>query len=88
MHIEEAIAVLKELQVKGCFSQRMAAAVAIVALEKQLPKKPRAEYDGYADGAPVYDLYYCPLCDALLEDYDNEPHHCVCGQALDWSEVE
>ena len=59
---------------------------AITALKKQIPKKPIAEADGYADGCLVYDIFHCPLCDALIEDYDSEPHHCICGQALDWSE--
>lgn len=44
----------------------------ILALQKQIPKKPTFEGDGYADGAMVYDTWICPNC----------------GQAIDWSEEE
>ena len=52
---------------------------AIKALEKQIPKKPSQDSVG---------LYYfptCPNCHKELESYD---HHCQCGQALDWEEIE
>lgn len=57
----------------------------IEALEKQIPKKPYLEGDGYADGAMVYDVWRCPNCDRAYEvdsdDYDYCPN---CGQKLDW----
>ena len=49
------------------------------ALKKQIPKKPSQDSIG---------LYYfptCPNCHKELESYD---HHCECGQALDWEEIE
>lgn len=60
--------------------------LSVEAIEKQVPKEPYAESDGYADGYPVVD-YFCPTCN---EDFDSyEPMHCwKCGQAIDWSEVE
>lgn len=57
--------------------------------EKQTPKKPivweekgifplPAEMDDWG--------YRCPCCGN--EDIDYPEHHCPCGQALDWSEIE
>ena len=56
------------------------------AFEKQIPKEPIWEGDGYADGEMVYDTWYCPNCDTAYED--SERHKCcpVCGQVIDWSE--
>lgn len=56
------------------------------AMEKQQAKKPWVSSDGYWDGVPVYDIYECPECGALIEDWEEEPHHCICGQALKWEE--
>ena len=45
--------------------------MAIQALEKQIPKKPTYEGDGYApDGTFVFDEWLCPSC----------------GQKIDWSD--
>lgn len=62
------------------------------AREKQIPKKPTYEGDGYApDGTLVYDTWICPCCDKRYEvgydDYDYCPN---CGQKLDldWSDEE
>lgn len=63
--------------------------VAIEALEKQIPKQVIFEYGGYADGFPVYDVAYCPLCNCSFEDDDAnwEIDYCPhCGQRLDWNE--
>lgn len=58
----------------------------IKALEKQVPKRPIWEGDGYSDGEMVYDTWYCPNCDYGFE-YDDPHWFCpVCGQAIDWSE--
>lgn len=59
------------------------------ALEKQIPKRPIYEADGYADGGLVYDTAYCPVCEHEFEYGINEwgSDYCQdCGQALDWSE--
>lgn len=58
------------------------------ALEKQLPKKPTYEGDGYApDGTFVYDTWECPNCGECYEvDYDDYDYCPKCGQKIDWSE--
>ena len=62
-----------------------ALALAIEALEKQIPKKP----------LHMHKNYYCPICkedgwmlwdDAIPNDMDK---YCgMCGQAIDWEESE
>lgn len=67
------------------------AQIAIDAIEKQIPQKPILEGDGYADGNPVYDTAYCPICNHDFEEGINDwgSKYCSgCGQALDWSDVE
>ena len=61
----------------------------IEALEKQIPKKPDFEADGYADGQLVYDTWICPCCGVHYEvDYDDFKYCPECGQAIDWSDKE
>lgn len=57
------------------------------AKEKQIPKKPDFEGDGYdCSGNLVYDTWICPNCEADYE-VDYEEYECCpkCGQAIDWS---
>ncbi len=62
--------------------------MAISALEKQIPKKPFYEGDGYADGKIVYDTWICPCCDTRYEvDYDEYDYCPECGQGIDWSDI-
>ena len=65
-------------------------AMAIKALEKQIPKKPTYEGDGYApDGTFVWDEWLCPCCEKRYEvDYDDYDYCPNCGQKLDWSDEE
>lgn len=61
------------------------------AMEKQIAHKPRLEYDGYANGNPVFDYGECPGCGHGIEevDFGNTPNYCPqCGQALDWSDLD
>ena len=60
------------------------------ALEKQIPKKPTFEGDGYADdGELMYDTWICPCCEKDYElDYEEYEFCPNCGQALDWSDNE
>ena len=62
------------------------AKMAIEALEKQLPKQPLVwEYKYYYSSTPNDDWgYECPCCGN--RDIDYPEHHCICGQALDWSD--
>ena len=60
--------------------------IAIEALEKQIPKKPKII--GEYPLTSMYDYwgYECPCCGNPLIDYPD--HHCKCGQILNWSEEE
>ena len=65
MDIEKAIDCLKAdkeylTDMKICDGEEMD--IAINALEKQIPKKPNIEGDGYAYGQLVYDTWICPCC--------------------------
>ena len=54
------------------------------AVEKQKPKMPDYEGDGYADGEMVYDTWICPNCGKKYEvDYDDYKHCPNCRQAID-----
>lgn len=59
---------------------------AIEALEKQIPKKPTFEGDGYADdGGLMYDTWICPCCEKDYElDYEEYEFCPNCGQAIKW----
>lgn len=63
---------------------------AVKALEKQIPKKPDYEGDGYDNnGNMIYDTWICPNCGKYYEvDYDNYDFCPNCGQALDWGDEE
>lgn len=69
--------------------------MAISALEKQIPKKPK-----HIDKNATFDGNWkrvCPACGRVLVErittpeksypriYNHTPH-CICGQAIDWSE--
>lgn len=44
------------------------------------------EFDGFADGNPVYDMWYCSECDYYFEEWDEKPtyNHCPnCGALMD-----
>ena len=57
------------------------------AVERQIPKKPIYQADGYSDGELVYDTWLCPNCDTAYEVDIDEYNYCPnCGQAIDWSE--
>ena len=66
--------------------------IAIQALEKQIPKKPR-KTDSYRGVLKRVYAYVCPTCgNACLEKYMNERQNTMfcwdCGQKLDWSDEE
>ena len=82
MTCEEAIKNINALNAvfgqKGLYDDEFesALALAILALEKQIPKKP---YKDNENG--VYEKEHCPSCHRSLFPND---HHCECGQAIDW----
>lgn len=61
---------------------------AVKVLEKQIPKHPHLEGDGYDDnGYMIYDTWICPFCEKHYEvDYDKYDHCPSCGQCIDWSD--
>ena len=62
---------------------------AIKALEKQIPKKPI--YSNYDDNGFGEMIPYTAKCSVCRYEFEfgtwngEENHHCVCGQAIDWS---
>lgn len=91
MNERKNIELLRKICYEGTrFSKEERSAVlqAISATEKQIPKIPDYEGDGFDDaGELIYDTAYCPNCRQDYEvDYDT-PKYCKnCGQALDWSD--
>ena len=66
--------------------------MAIHALEKQIPKKPK-KTDSYRGILKRVYAYACPTCgNSCLEKYMNERQNTTfcwdCGQHLDWSDKE
>lgn len=91
----EAIKELHKIRPRGgIIPQKRAEAldVAIKALEKQIPKKPR-KTDSYRGVLKRVYAYVCPTCgNSCLEKYMNERQDTMfcwdCGQKLDWSDEE
>ena len=66
----------KDNDVKFPYETYEAVDMAIQALEKQIPKKPKTD-DRYV-------MYICPRCNEFIKINKN---YCMnCGQKLDWSE--
>lgn len=61
--------------------------MATTALEKQIPKTPIIWEDKYCFSPTPNDDwgYECPWCGNREIDYSE--HHCICGQALDWDDI-
>lgn len=80
----------KQNEIKFAKDNYEAITLAIKALEKQIPRKPR-KTDSYRGVLKRVYAYVCPTCgNACLEKYMNERQNAVfcwnCGQKLDWSE--
>lgn len=89
MNAEEQIFAYKELRNNGqaFFVDNYEDADRIIkALEKQIPKEPHYDGDGYApDGSFVWDEWLCPKCNSRFEvDYDEYDYCPNCGQAIKW----
>ena len=77
---ERLIEILKDNQGDSTYYMTdEALGLAVEALEKQIPKKPKLDNDN-----GIYETEHCPNCNRKL--FPNE-HHCKCGQALDWSDT-
>ena len=62
--------------------QDEAISIALKAIAKQIPKKPKKE----PDRSPLHNKR-CPSCNKVLTMYDWQMPHCkCCGQAIDWTE--
>lgn len=61
----------------------------VSSLEKQIPKKPDYEGDGYDDsGNIIYDTWVCPNCGDRYEvDYELHPYCPMCGKCIDWRDL-
>lgn len=86
---EEAIEVIKSnMPTSGYQMLRESLAMAIEALEKQIPKAPIMK--SYYEDMPNEEYLCCPTCGDILTDripYDNKNFyfHCLnCGQRFDW----
>ena len=86
MKIEKAIETLKDM--RSIFGERShnqyslpALDLAISALEKQIPKKPKQYTDIFK-----MTYYFCPICE-YVRIIGNQKRCDVCGQKIDW-EVE
>ena len=88
--LENAIAILEAMKKQFLGETRNVIDVAINALEKQIPKMPTYEGDGYApDGTFIWGEWICPCCGRRYEvEYDDYDYCPDCGQKLDWSDVE
>lgn len=88
--VERAIVLLSQMYLPQFDDEeKEALSMAIYALEKQMPKKPTYEGDGYDEnGNLIYDTWICPCCEEYYEvDYDNYEHCPKCGQAIDGSDT-
>ena len=92
MTYEEAIQILVDLRYfdDDCVEDCVALTMAIEALEKQMPKKPKEEWSKSPfsdDEGCLFQHLMCPNCGKMevnkLDDFC--PH---CGQAIDWSDDE
>lgn len=91
MTVKEALESLKyEIFEEGhCSYIEEEMIIAIQSLEKQIPKKPiYSDYDDNGFGEILPEKATCPNCGegfAYGEWNEEETHHCVCGQAIDWN---
>lgn len=88
---EETIEIIKDLSSRGYRIYHKAKLIAIAALEKQIKKKPTfSDYDDNGYDGMIPHTAKCPTCENEFEFgtwNEEENHHCVCGQAMDWSDI-
>ena len=98
MKAEEVIktiqAAIAEVEWEYPLDYSVAFEMAIEALEKQIPKKPRYVDTRFrhhgrriSDGSSLDKCYKCPNCNShIFHVFDSEKCCIYCGQALDWSD--
>lgn len=89
MNVSEAIEELKTFPINCLdFKENQALQVATKSLEMQIPKKPiYSDFDDNGNDEIIPYKAVCPVCGCEFEFgtwNDEENHHCVCGQKLDW----
>lgn len=81
---QEAIeAIRANMPTSGYYMLRESLDMAIKALEKQIPKKPKL----VTRTGGIIKFYPCPCCstaEKYISVYPKQKHCCECGQALDW----
>lgn len=94
MNEQEAIEFIKNSDTLRVTNKKATEAVrlSLEALEKQVVKKP--VYSDFSDNGFDEIIPYkaeCPVCGYEFEFgkwNDEESHHCICGQKMDWSDEE
>ena len=77
---DEAIKFAKENVLAYTSEMAEFKALAIEALEKQVPKKPIDNIER--------EWFECPTCGRFIVTYHaGERHHCKCGQTLNWEGI-
>lgn len=78
----------KSSGIEGKSPSVIAMEMAIKALEKQIPNKPiYSEFDDNGNDEIVPYKAACPICRYEFEFgtwNDEENHHCICGQSINW----
>lgn len=89
MTINEAIKFAKENVLAYTSEMAEFKALAIEALEKQMPKKPVLEN---TKGIVGIGMWHCPVCkNEIVSDWNKgiaNPYCHHCGQAIDWEGIE
>ena len=89
MTYEEAIKAFKPITDNEAYTDNFqdACKMAIEALKKQIPKKPKE----IVTDDNEYICTLCPVCNEIVDDDGRgykQPYCMECGQAIDWSEEE
>ena len=66
-----------ECAVAGCPGPQKFLQEAADAIDKLIEERKTgewcADYDGYSDGEPVYDMWWCSACGEYFDEWDDRP---------------